>query len=76
MSDNHLTGMKQVMPVPRLTNSVLALIAAFTLLVPLSFGPASGLESVRVEIVPGAAYLADKAYNPSPVTIKVGDTVT
>jgi plastocyanin len=29
-----------------------------------------------VSIVPGATRLADKAYSPSPLTVKVGDTVT
>ena len=29
-----------------------------------------------VSIVPGASGLADKAYSPSPLTVKVGDTVT
>ena len=29
-----------------------------------------------VSIVPGATGLADKAYSPSPLTVKVGDTVT
>jgi len=68
--------MKEVMPVPRTTESVLVLVAAFTILLPLSYGHAHGSGSVIVEIVPGATYLADKAYSPSPVTVKVGDTVT
>jgi plastocyanin len=37
---------------------------------------AQAQKAVKVSIVPGASTLADKAFSPDPVNIKVGDTVT
>ena len=37
---------------------------------------AQAQKEVKVSIVPGASTLADKAFSPNPVNIKVGDTVT
>ena len=33
-------------------------------------------KEVKVSIVPGASTLADKAFSPNPVNVKIGDTVT
>jgi plastocyanin len=38
-----------------------------------SGGTASG---TKVSIVEGASTMTDKAFNPNPVTVKVGDTIT
>jgi plastocyanin len=37
---------------------------------------AQAQKEVKVSIVPGAFTLADKAFSPNPVNIKVGDTIT
>jgi plastocyanin len=37
---------------------------------------ASGGTNYSVSIVPGATTLADKAFSPNPINVKVGDTVT
>ncbi|HET7392013.1 MAG TPA: plastocyanin/azurin family copper-binding protein [Nitrososphaeraceae archaeon] len=37
---------------------------------------AQAQKEVKVYIVPGASTLADKAFSPNPVNVKVGDTVT
>ena len=37
---------------------------------------AQAQKEVKVSIVPGASTLADKAFSPNPVNIKVGDTIT
>lgn len=37
---------------------------------------AQAQKEVKVSIVPGASTLADKAFSPNPVNVKVGDTVT
>ncbi|MGA7369092.1 MAG: plastocyanin/azurin family copper-binding protein [Nitrososphaeraceae archaeon] len=39
-------------------------------------GPVSNATETGISIVPGAATLGDKAYSPSPVSVRVGDTVT
>jgi plastocyanin len=36
----------------------------------------SSAEGTSVSIVPNASTLADKAFSPNPVSIKVGDTIT
>ena len=37
---------------------------------------AQAQKEVKVSIVPGASTLADKAFSPNPVNVKIGDTVT
>jgi plastocyanin len=37
---------------------------------------AQAQKEVKVSIVPGASTLADKAFSPNPVNVKIGDTIT
>ena len=37
---------------------------------------AQAQKEVKVSIVPGASTLADKAFSPNPVNVKIGDTLT
>jgi len=37
---------------------------------------AQAQKQVKVSIVPGASTLADKAFSPNPVNVKIGDTIT
>ena len=37
---------------------------------------AQAQKEVKVSIVPGASTLADKAFSPNPVDVKIGDTIT
>lgn len=68
--------MKEATRVSQAAFAIAAAAFVALLIVPLFSAPASGSAAARVEIVPGASYLGDKAYSPSPVTVKVGDTVT
>ena len=37
---------------------------------------AQAQKEVKVSVVPGASTLADKAFSPNPVNVKIGDTIT
>jgi plastocyanin len=57
-----------------------AIITTFFLSIALNnsiiVGTHLALAQQQVSIVSGASTLADKAYSPNPINVKVGDTVT
>jgi plastocyanin len=57
-------------------SAVLTVLALSTTLGGFAVTSVSAQGGSNVSIVPGASTLADKAWSPNPVNIKVGDTIT